>query len=65
MKKLKLQIRMYIAELLLGWAFDIATEDGEGEQLRIAVAEYFITAGNKMLLLKREDAPLKRKTITL
>jgi len=42
MKKLKLEIRMYIAEVLLNWAFSVAPSDeNQGRKLKVAIIEYF------------------------
>jgi len=40
MKKLKLELRMYIAELFLNWAFDVAPNNKEGVFLKTIIGEY-------------------------
>lgn len=41
MKSLINEVRLYIAELLLGWAADAAPENDEGDLVRITVYEHF------------------------
>lgn len=40
MKKLKLELRMYISELLLNWAFDVAPNNKDGKFLKTIIGEY-------------------------
>jgi hypothetical protein len=42
MKKLKIEIKMYIAEVLLNWAFTIApSSEEDGRKLKTSIIEYF------------------------
>jgi hypothetical protein len=41
MSKLKSEIRMYIAEKLISWAFDITPWNDEGQKLRVHIANYY------------------------
>jgi aspartate carbamoyltransferase regulatory subunit len=42
MKKLKIEIKMYIAEVLLNWAFTIApVSEEDGRKLKTSIIEYF------------------------
>jgi hypothetical protein len=40
MKKLKSELRMWFAEKLLGWAFDVTPWNEEGHKLRKHIANY-------------------------
>lgn len=40
MKKIKLELRMYIAELLLNLSFDVAPNNKDGKFLRTIIGEY-------------------------
>ena len=40
MKKLKSELRMWLAEKLLGWAFDVTPWDEEGQKLRKHISAY-------------------------
>ena len=37
MKKLKLELRMYISELFLNWAFDVAPNNKDGKFLKTII----------------------------
>ena len=41
MKELKSEIRMWLAEKLLGWAFDIAPFNSEGQKMRTHISNYY------------------------
>lgn len=43
MKKLKSELRMWLAEKLVGWAFDITPWDEEGQKLRRHIADYYLS----------------------
>ena len=40
MKRLRAELRLWVAEVLLGWAFNIAPASNDGILLKAAVAEY-------------------------
>ena len=40
MKKLKSELRMWFAEKLLAWAFDVTPWNEEGQKLRKCIADY-------------------------
>ena len=40
MKKLKIELRMYLAEKLLSWAFDVAPNNKEGKLLKMHIGSY-------------------------
>jgi hypothetical protein len=50
MKKLKSEIRMWLAEKLLGWAFDMTPWDDEGQKLRKHITNYYWSKINKVLV---------------
>jgi hypothetical protein len=41
MKKLKIELRMYLAEKLLGWSFDVTPWNEEGQKLRKHISAYY------------------------
>ncbi len=41
MKELLTEIRLYIAEKLLDWAFDISPKGEEGDMIKKSVGRYF------------------------
>ena len=43
MKELKIEIRMWIAEKLLGWSFDITPFNEEGQKLRKHICNYYLS----------------------
>lgn len=43
MKQLKTELRKYISELLLSWAFNIAPSDDEGKSIKTFISAYFMT----------------------
>lgn len=49
MKKLREEIRMWIAEKLLGWAFDATPWNKDGQKLRVHITNYYL---DKLIELK-------------
>lgn len=39
---MKTEIRMWIAEKLMGWAFDITSWDEEGQKMRKHISNYYL-----------------------
>lgn len=42
MKKLKIELRMWFAERLLGWSFDVTPWNEEGQKLRNHILDYYL-----------------------
>jgi hypothetical protein len=47
MKELLIELRLLMAEKLLGWAFDIAPAGEPGDTMRVAIKRYFEYAVKK------------------
>ena len=41
MKELKSEIRMWVAEKLLSWAFNVTPWNNEGQKMRKYIADYY------------------------
>ena len=42
MKKLKIELRMWFAEKLLSWSFDVTPLNEEGQKLKKHIAVYYL-----------------------
>jgi len=42
MKKLKIELRMWFAEKLLSWSFDVTPWNKEGQKLRKHITAYYL-----------------------